>query len=99
MTTATKLATIAEQLKATSDKEERKLLARQAVDLMAADLAPEAKEIVNDIESDLFPATRNNYGRYMDILSEVEGVYRLALVCALTMAGAGPGLESALEVM
>ena len=80
--------------------EARKLeIATTICELIADDFAPEAKLLVKRIEKDSFPLTKHNYGRYMEILSRLDGIYRTAMIVALKAAGAGPGLDSAVRVM
>lgn len=65
---------------------------------LAEDFETEAKAIVGLIESDQFPTTRGSYGRYMAIINEFQGFYRLGMIRALKNAGAGQGLDDAVRV-
>ena len=72
---------------------------RPIMEEMSKLYAPEAKEIVDKFENDKLKTTRGNYGKYMSLLSRLEGLHRGAMVFALKDAGAGRGLDDAIMVL
>lgn len=85
--------------KAAGNKEEMKALAPQIVDVIAVMFKPEAEDAVKMFEGDKLKTTRGNYGRYMQFLSGINGMYQAGMVKALRAAGAGAGLDDALRVI
>ena len=90
-----KIKGMLEQYKKTKDK----AMLRPIMEEMAKLYAPEAKEIVQKFENDKLKTTRGNYGKYMQVLSGLEGIHKGAMVFALRDAGAGQGLDDALRVI
>jgi len=91
----TKIKGMIQQYKQTKDS----TMLRPIMEEMAKLYAPEAKEIVAKAENDPVKTTRGNYGKYMQVLSGLEGIHRGAMVFALRDAGAGRGLDDALRVI
>lgn len=86
------------ELKACTDAGEQKVLREKVFDLMADCLSTEAEEAVT-VANSRIATTQNNYGFYMSALAGFSGMNLAVFVRALRKAGAGPGLDSALEVM
>ena len=82
-----------------SNELRQKEIRSKIIDLLAEEMNPEAKEIVDMYEKDKFPTTQYNYGKYMQALSMFKGMYLVAMVKAMRNNGAGLGLDSALRVM
>ena len=65
-------------------------------------LASDFKEIVTGIESNKFPTTKNNYGRYLSIISHVaNGEKQVGHIIGLALIEAGAnksGVQSALKI-
>lgn len=93
-----KLQTLVERFKAAKDADDKVEMAmwrEQILNCIAADLIPEAKELVKSIESST-ETTQHNYGRYMQAIGAIDGqMYQIAFTMALQRAGAGPGLRAA----
>lgn len=85
--------------KAAGNQEEMKALVPQIVDVIAVMFKPEAEGAVKMFEGDKLKTTRGNYGRYMQFLSGINGMYQAGMVKALRAAGAGAGLDDALRVI
>ena len=85
--------------KAAGNQEEMKALVPQIVDVIAVMFKPEAEDAVKMFEGDNIKTTRENYGRYMQFLSGINGMYQAGMVKALRAAGAGSGLDDALRVI
>jgi len=90
-----KIKSMIEEYKKTKDKS----LLRPIMEEMAKLYAPEAKELVDKFENDPIKTTRGNYGKYMQALSSLKGIYRGAMVFALRDAGAGRGLDDAIRIV
>jgi len=90
-----KIKSMIQEYKTTKDKSMLKPIAQE----MAKFYAPEATKIVSRFENTRIKTTRGNYGKYMQILSGLEGLHRTAMVFALRDAGAGMGLDDAIRVI
>jgi len=85
--------------KAANDQAAIDILIPQITDVIAEMFAPEAQEAVKMFEGDKMKTTRGNYGKYMQFLSSLKGLYQMGMVKALRTAGAGRGLDDALMVL
>ena len=65
------------------------------IGIYAVEFAPEARDLVNSIESDPFPTTQYGYGRYLAAIGCLKGFPQLGLILAMKNAGAGQGLMDA----
>jgi len=88
-----------ENYKTATDESTKLGFAKEVTSILSSEFTVEAKQMVQIIEDEQFPATRGNYAKYMQILNGQSGFYRLALIKALVDAGAGQGLQDAMAVM
>jgi hypothetical protein len=83
----------------TANSIRQKEIQGQVIDLLAEEMNPEAKEIVDRYDNDTFPTTQYNYGKYMQALGMFKGIYQVAMIKALRKNGAGLGLDSAVKII
>ena len=73
------------------------------IDAMIADLAKDMRAAVAKIESDKFPTTQNNYGRYLSIITVMakgDATIGRIIAHALIVAGANRrGVLSAFSIV
>ena len=94
-----RIKTLAAELKTATSKERIEAIKMELVDIIAEELKPEAVEMVKAFEHDTFKSTQGNYGKYMQALSGLQGLYFYAMVKALKNNGAGMGLNSAVKII
>ena len=78
--------------------EQKATAIKRAVDILSFEFEPEAKSLVEDINSRI-ETTRGHYGDYLSFLSTLKGFYRIAFYVALKRAGAGQGVEDAYQII
>ena len=93
-----RIQTLATELKSAS-KERIEAIKIELTNIIAEELKPEAIEVVRELENDTRKTTKGNYGKYMNLLSNMKGIYFYAMVKALKDNGAGMGLNNAVTII
>lgn len=97
--TIAKAKELAQTIKTATDPAVKSQAIKDLVSLMAKDLEPEAKQMVDVIEKKP-ETTRNRYGDYMHALTGQKGIYLVALAQAMKNVGGNvQGINDALGVM
>jgi len=82
----------------TADPIRKVEIQKEIINIIAIELKPEATEMVESFENGM-ETTQGNYGKYMQVLSDMKGIYFPAMVKAMRDAGAGQGLDSAIKII
>ena len=82
----------------TADATRKTEIQKEIVNIVAEMLKPEATELVELCENGI-ETTKGNYGKYMQFLSGLKGIQFVGMVKALRNAGAGQGLDSAIQII
>ena len=98
--TTARLKILLQDFNGSDTSEQNLIIGRKVIDIYAQEFKPEACKLVDSIEKDPFPSTQHSYGRYLAAVQTLgKGFSQLGWIQALQVAGAGAGLQSALQII